>query len=61
MNDWVREELLDVLTASEVAEVVSDLDTDDAVSIIEELDEDDPPRGHARARPPTTAPRSRRR
>ena len=34
MNDWVREELLDVLTASEVAEVVSDLDTDDAVSII---------------------------
>ncbi len=41
MNDWVREELLDVLTASEVAEVVSDLDTDDAVSIIEELDEDD--------------------
>ena len=41
MNDWVREELLDVLTASEVAEVVSDLDTDDAVSIIEELDEDE--------------------
>ena len=41
MNDWVREELLDVLTATEVAAVVSDLDTDDAVSIIEELDEDD--------------------
>jgi len=41
MNDWVREELLDVLTASEVAAVVSDLDTDDAVSIIEELDEAD--------------------
>jgi len=41
MNDWVREELLDVLTANEVAAVVSELDTDDAVSIIEELDEDD--------------------
>ncbi len=41
MNDWVREELLDVLSAGEVAEVVSELDTDDAVSIIEELDPDD--------------------
>ena len=41
MNDWVREELLDVLSAGQVAEVVTQLDTDDAVSIIEELDEDD--------------------
>lgn len=41
MNDWVREELLDVLSAGEVAEVVSELDIDDAVSIIEELDADD--------------------
>jgi len=41
MNDWVREELLDVLSAGQVAEVVTQLDTDDAVSIIEELDDDD--------------------
>ena len=60
MNDWVREELLDVLTANEVAAVVSELDTDDAVSIIEELDEDDRRDVCARSTP-TTARRSRRR
>ena len=41
MNDWVREALFDVLTAGELAEVVSELDTDDAVAIVEELDSDE--------------------
>ncbi len=38
LNDWVREDLLDDYNAGEVAEAVSDLDTDDAVAIIEDMD-----------------------
>ena len=39
LNDWVREDLLDDYDAGEVAEAVSELDTDDAVAIIEDMDE----------------------
>ncbi len=40
MNDWVRDELLDALTPTEVADIASELDTDDAVAIIEDLDDE---------------------
>lgn len=38
MNDHVREELVDELTAAQVATLTSELDTDDAVAIIEDLE-----------------------
>ena len=38
MNDYVREELIDSLSASEVADIASELDTDDAVAIIVDLE-----------------------
>ena len=38
MNDYVREELIDSLSASEVADIASELDTDDAVAIIEDME-----------------------
>ena len=38
MNDWVRDDLMEALTPSEVAGLASELDTDDAVAIIEDLD-----------------------
>ncbi len=41
MNDWVREELIDALQPHEVADLATQLDTDDAVAIIEDMDEDD--------------------
>ncbi|GAA0725874.1 magnesium transporter [Sphingomonas japonica] len=41
MNDWVRDELIDALTATQVADLTADLDTDDAVAIIEDMDEDE--------------------
>jgi magnesium transporter len=41
MNDWVRDELLDALEPREVAELAGQLDTDDAVAIIEDLEEDE--------------------
>jgi magnesium transporter len=41
MNDWVREELIDALHPHEVAELATQLDTDDAVAIIEDMEEDD--------------------
>ena len=41
MNDWVRDELIEVLEPYQVADVVQQLDTDDAVAIIEDLDADD--------------------
>ncbi|MET0268971.1 MAG: magnesium transporter [Sphingomonas sp.] len=41
MNDWVREELIDALAPHEVAEIATNLDTDDAVAIIEDMEEDD--------------------
>jgi magnesium transporter len=41
MNDWVREDLIDALTPAEVADLAADLDTDDAVAIIEDMDADD--------------------
>ena len=41
MNDHVREELIDALTATQVADLASELDTDDAVAIIEDMDDAD--------------------
>ncbi len=41
MNDWVREELIDALTATQVAEIAGELETDDAVAIIEDMEEED--------------------
>ncbi len=41
MNDYVREELIDALEPSQVADVVVQLDTDDAVAIIEDMDLDE--------------------
>ncbi|WP_422060928.1 magnesium transporter [Sphingopyxis sp.] len=41
MNDYVREELIDLLAPEQVAELAAELDTDDAVAIIEDMEEDD--------------------
>jgi magnesium transporter len=41
MNDWVRDQLIDALHPHEVAELATQLDTDDAVAIIEDMEEDD--------------------
>jgi magnesium transporter len=41
MNDWVREVLVDALTAAQVADIASELDTDDAVAIIEDMEPED--------------------
>jgi magnesium transporter len=38
MNDYVREDLIDALTATQVADIASELDTDDAVAIIEDME-----------------------
>jgi magnesium transporter len=41
MNDWVRDELIDALSPSQVAEIAGEMDTDDAVAIIEDMEEDE--------------------
>jgi magnesium transporter len=41
MNDWVRDELLDALTVSQVAEIAGELETDDAVALIEDMAEEE--------------------
>lgn len=41
LSDTVREDLLDVLTPHEVADLATQLDTDDAVAIIEDLEADE--------------------
>ena len=41
MNEWVREELIDELTATQVAEIAGELETDDAVALIEDMEEED--------------------
>jgi len=41
MNDWVRDEVMEALSAAQVADLASELDTDDAVAIIGDLDEED--------------------
>ena len=38
MNDWVREDLIDALEPGEVAELAGQLETDDAVAIIEDME-----------------------
>jgi len=41
MNDWVRELLVEALPADVVAGIAGELDTDDAVAMLEDLDEED--------------------
>jgi len=41
LNDYVREDMLEDLPPEAVAEIVGQLDTDDAVQLIEDLDEGD--------------------
>lgn len=41
MNDYVREQLLHLLAPEQVAEIAAELDTDDAVAIIEDLEKDE--------------------
>jgi len=41
LNDWVRELLIEALPADVVAEIAEQLDTDDAVAMIEDLDRED--------------------
>ena len=41
LNDFVREDMMEALPASAVAGIAGELDTDDAVQLIEDLDEDD--------------------
>ncbi|MEA3041092.1 MAG: magnesium transporter [Sphingomonadales bacterium] len=41
MNDWVREEIVDTLDPSAVAEFAGEMETDDAVAMIEDLEEDE--------------------
>ena len=41
LNDWVREQLMEALAPHQVAEIATQLDTDDAVAMIEDMDDDD--------------------
>ncbi|HEX8645051.1 MAG TPA: magnesium transporter [Allosphingosinicella sp.] len=41
MNDWVREEIVDTLDPAAVAEIAGEMETDDAVAMIEDLEEDE--------------------
>ncbi|MEA3017276.1 MAG: magnesium transporter [Sphingomonadales bacterium] len=41
MNDWVRDELVDALEPAAVAEIAGEMETDDAVAMIEDLEEDE--------------------
>src|ERR1700761_4097453 len=41
MNDWVRDEAMGGLEPQQVAALATELDTDDAVAIIEDMEEDD--------------------
>jgi magnesium transporter len=41
MNDYVREDLIEELSATQVADIASELDTDDAVAIIEDMEPED--------------------
>ncbi|MCJ2183140.1 magnesium transporter [Novosphingobium sp. 1949] len=41
LNDWVRELLVEALPPEVVAEIAGELDTDDAVAMLEDLDEED--------------------
>lgn len=41
VNDYVREDIIDALQPSQVADLAGQLDTDDAVAIIEDMEEED--------------------
>lgn len=41
MNDYVREELVELLAPEQLAELAAELDTDDAVAILEDLEAED--------------------
>ncbi len=41
LNDWVRDDLIDVLQPAQVAGLAEQMDTDDAVAMIEDLEEEE--------------------
>ena len=41
MNDWVRDAVMEALAPQQVADLATQLDTDDAVAIIEDMEEED--------------------
>src|SRR3546814_1020640 len=41
LNDYVRDDLIGALAPEQVAEIATQLDTDDAVAIIEDMEEDE--------------------
>ncbi len=41
LNDWVRDDLIDALPAAQVADLAGQMETDDAVAVIEDLEEDE--------------------
>ncbi len=41
LNDYVRDELIDLLDARQVADIAAELDTDDAVAMLEDMEEDE--------------------
>ncbi|MGV3769815.1 MAG: magnesium transporter MgtE N-terminal domain-containing protein, partial [Sphingobium phenoxybenzoativorans] len=41
LNDYVRDDLIDALAPEQIAEFAGELDTDDAVAIIEDMDSED--------------------
>jgi magnesium transporter len=41
VNEYVREDIIDALPAAQVADLAGQLDTDDAVAIIEDMEEDE--------------------
>ncbi len=41
LNDYVRDDVVEAIPNEQIAELASELDTDDAVAIIEDLDKDD--------------------
>lgn len=41
INDWVRDDIIEALPAAQVADLAGQLDTDDAVAIIEDMEEED--------------------
>lgn len=41
VNDYVREDIIDALSATQVADMAGQLETDDAVAIIEDMEEED--------------------
>ena len=60
MNDYVRESLIDALDPRQVADIASELDTDDAVAIIEDMEPEDQRELHSAAERPRQGGRQHR-